>query len=612
MIHCLVATAAAVLAAAALMTGCGQKSGSTAEADNKLTVYLWDVDLLKNITPYIYDQLPEKDIEFISGNNDTDLYSYLAENGELPDIITVRRFSGTDARDLKPYLMDFSAYDVVSEYSSYALQYYKNSDGEINWLPVCGIPQTIIANKTLFDSLGIELPQNYREYAKACQIFHDNGIKPYALDLAEDWSSHEMIQAGGIGELTGLDGIAWRNSAESAEDDIPFDDAMWKRIFSETAVLLKDTHFTKADLELDTSAAMQLFTDGKAAMFHGSPVNFRQCQELMDAELVRLPYFSQTSEEGFIYMTPSLHIAFNKELENNTDKLETAIKVLECMISEEGQRLIADGGSVISFNMGVDSITDDMAGLEDEIYNNDYYIRYAAQKSFAASKEAVSGLLTGTMDADDAYEAFRSAINSSPAAEDDTAVSFDKTYSLALNDRGGRDAASVILTSVRKAIGADFALAPYYYFTSSIYKGACTDKRLGLMIGNRPSTTPLYLESLSGAQLRELAELYLSDSYGIFYPENKYELPIASGMKLIAEKKDNGFVLKDILADGKALDDKKEYSVILTEGSMDILNKMLPDHELKPCGGTTLSAEWLKAAGSREGIAEPEDYIEIR
>ncbi len=83
-------------------------------------------------------------------------------------------------------------------------------------------------------------------------------------------------------------------------------------------------------------------------------------------------------------------------------------------------------------------------------------------------------------------------------------------------------------------------------------------------------------------------------------------------MKLIAEKKDNGFVLKDILADGKALDDKKEYSVILTEGSMDILNKMLPDHELKPYGGTTLSAEWLKAAGSREDIAEPEDYIEIR
>ncbi len=33
----------------------------------------------------------------------------------------------------------------------------------------------------------------------------------------------------------------------------------------------------------------------------------------MDAELTRIPFFSQISDEAFINMTPSLNIAFNKD-----------------------------------------------------------------------------------------------------------------------------------------------------------------------------------------------------------------------------------------------------------------------------------------------------------
>lgn len=138
----------AVLVGAAVLFGCGESSGAVSK-EEPLTVYLWENSLIKNLVPYIHEQLPDQDIEFIVGNNDTDLYSYMEEHGELPDVITVRRFSGTDAQDLQPYLMDFCGYDVVSRYYSYALQYYKNSDNEIQWLPVCGLPQTIIANKTL-------------------------------------------------------------------------------------------------------------------------------------------------------------------------------------------------------------------------------------------------------------------------------------------------------------------------------------------------------------------------------------------------------------------------------------------------------------------------------
>ena len=126
-------------------TGCGQSKKAVSKNDDHLTVYLWENRLMKNIVPYIHEQFPNQDIEFITGNNDTDLYSYFEEHGELPDIVTVRRFSGKDAQDLEPYLMDVASYDVVSWYYSYALRYYKNSKNEIQWLPICGMPQTIIA-----------------------------------------------------------------------------------------------------------------------------------------------------------------------------------------------------------------------------------------------------------------------------------------------------------------------------------------------------------------------------------------------------------------------------------------------------------------------------------
>ncbi len=612
MIRSLAWVMAVVLMAAMLLAGCGSNGEKTARKNKPLTVYLWDTDLIKDLTPYIHEQMPDKDIEFIAGNNDLDLYNYFLEHGELPDIITVRRFAGTDAKDLQPYLLDFMSYDVVSEYSSYALQYYKNSEGEVNWLPICGIPQTIIANKDLFDQYGLELPRNYQEYVHACQVFAANGIKPYALDLAEDWSSHEMIQAGGIGELTSLEGISWRSQAEGATGDIAFEDDMWQKVMAETDKALRDSGFTQEDLSYNTDKAMALFVSGKAAMFHGSPVHMKQCQEQMKAQLVRLPYFSQTTEEGFIYMTPSLHVALNKDLESQPERLNAALQVLECMLSEDGQKLIANGGSVISFNPKVPSMAEDMAGLENEILNSEYYIRYSSQKSFAASVKAIQGLLTGTMTPNQAYEAFKAVINSQENKGEESTVNFANSYGIAWQEKGGRPAASAMLNTVRENVGAQLALSPYYYFTSSIYQGECNASRLNLMIANKPDAAALYLVTLTGAQVKELVEHYLNDMDNAFHPLNRYELPIASGMKLIVHKSRDSFELKEIMVEGKPLADNEEYELLLADDMAADLEHVRPGEKFAPLPGVNLSTAWTKAVLGGGQPAAPEEYIELQ
>ena len=93
----LAALVSGVLLVTCILAGCGQS-----KKNDHLTVYLWENRLMKKIAPYIHEQFPDQDIEFIIGNNDTDLYSYFKEHGELPDIMTVRRFSGPDAHISKP------------------------------------------------------------------------------------------------------------------------------------------------------------------------------------------------------------------------------------------------------------------------------------------------------------------------------------------------------------------------------------------------------------------------------------------------------------------------------------------------------------------------------
>ena len=107
--HYLIALLSGVLVAATVLSGCGHSQKAVSKNDEHLTVYLWENSLIKNIAPYIQEQFPDQDIEFIIGNNDTDLYSYFEEHGDLPDIITVRRFSVRDVQDLQPYLMDFAS-----------------------------------------------------------------------------------------------------------------------------------------------------------------------------------------------------------------------------------------------------------------------------------------------------------------------------------------------------------------------------------------------------------------------------------------------------------------------------------------------------------------------
>lgn len=602
--HLLLILAMSLACAAFLFAGCSQQQTSSKQSKQHLTVYLWQNSLLDDLVPYIKQQMPDSDIEFIVGNNNVDLYNYLQEHDELPDIITTRRFSANDAKELQPYLLDFTPYDITSEYSSYALQYYKNSDGSIQWLPVSGIPETTIVNKSLLERHGLKVPENYSQFAQLCKALNKQGVKPYACELADDWASHSVLQGAAIDQFESIDGIEWRTNAESAQDEIPFDDELWNRIFNEANTFVRDTCLTEEDNSCVITDARAKFASGEAAMFRGTPEVMEYLQQNTADELVRLPYFSQTANESWVYTYASMNVALNKGLEADKEKLQTAMDVLDCLTSEQGQQIIAGGKGHISYSANASSDLNGMDGIENEIGNNQFYIRYASNNSFPASMKAIQGLVAGAMNEAQAYDAFKEELNDH--SQDETVATLNEDYALEQNNKGARGAASSILTTVRESQNAQLAFTPYRYYTASLHKGEYTKTQVSMLTAQNDDAK-LYAANLTGAQVKHVVQQYL-ESASI---TSRYELPVASGMKLELTQGKGSFTLQGILVDGKPIDENQQYSILLSSGTIEALNASLPYYQAENAQTASLSKAWTNAIETGNQPAKPEDYLSI-
>ena len=125
-----------VLLVTGILAGYGQS-----KKNDHLTVYLWENRLMKNIASYIHEQFPDQDIEFIIGNNDTDLYSYFKEHGELPiasgmKIIVKNEENGFSLKDIT---INDKKIDTEKEYSILLTDTTKSILKKIN--PKCAIEQ---------------------------------------------------------------------------------------------------------------------------------------------------------------------------------------------------------------------------------------------------------------------------------------------------------------------------------------------------------------------------------------------------------------------------------------------------------------------------------------
>ena len=595
-----------------LLSGCGGKSAEKEDAET-ITVYLWSTSLYEKYAPYVQEQLPDINVEFVVGNNNLDFYKFLKENGGLPDIITCCRFSLHDASPLKDGLMDLSTTNAAGAvYDSY-LSNFMNEDGSVNWLPVCADAHGFIANKDLFEKYDIPFPTDYESFVFACQAFDKVGIRGFTADYYYDYTCMETLQGLSASELSSVEGRKWRTIYSDPDNTKRegLDSTIWPEAFENMEQFIKDTGLSPDDLDMNYDDIVEMYQSGKLAMYFGSSSGVKMFRD-QGINTTFLPFFQKNGEK-WLMTTPYFQVALNSDLTKDATRRKKAMKVLNTMLSEDAQnRIISDGQDLLSYSQDVNlKLTEYLKDVKPVIEENHMYIRIASNDFFLVSKDVVSKMITGEYDAEQAYQSFNSQLLEEKSASEKVILDSQKSYSNRFHSSGGNAAYSVMANTLRGIYGTDVLIATGNSFTGNVLKAGYTKKMVGSMI--MPNSLSAYSSKMSGAELKETVKNFIEGYEGGFIPFNRGSLPVFSGISVEIKETDDGYTLSKVTKDGKKVQDNDTFTVTCLAIPKHMKAYPADENIVFDGADTTVKDTWTESVSENNAVlAEPEDYITLR
>ena len=595
-----------------LLSGCGGKSAEKEDAET-ITVYLWSTSLYERYAPYIQEQLPDVNVEFVVGNNNLDFYKFLKENGGLPDIITCCRFSLHDASPLKDGLMDLSTTNAAGAvYDSY-LSNFMNEDGSVNWVPVCADAHGFIVNKDLFEKYDIPLPTDYESFVFACQAFDKVGIRGFTADYYYDYTCMETLQGLSASELSSVEGRKWRTIYSDPDNTKRegLDSIIWPEAFENMEQFIKDTGLSPADLDMNYDDIVEMYQSGKLAMYFGSSSGVKMFRD-QGINTTFLPFFQKNGEK-WLMTTPYFQVALNSDLTKDATRRKKAMKVLNTMLSKDAQnRVISDGQDLLSYSQDVDlKLTEYLKDVKPVIEENHMYIRIASNDFFSVSKDVVSKMITGEYDAEQAYQSFNSQLLEEKSASEKVILDSKKSYSNRFHSSGGNAAYSVMANTLRGIYGTDVLIATGNSFTGNVLKAGYTKKMVGSMI--MPNSLSAYSSKMSGAELKETVKNFIEGYEGGFIPFNRGSLPVFSGISVEIKETDDGYTLSKVTKNGKKVQDNDTFTVTCLAIPKHMKAYPADENIVFDGADTTVKDTWTESVSESNAVlAEPKDYITLR
>ena len=595
-----------------LLSGCGGKSAEKEDAET-ITVYLWSTSLYEKYAPYVQEQLPDINVEFVVGNNNLDFYKFLKENGGLPDIITCCRFSLHDASPLKDGLMDLSTTNAAGAvYDSY-LSNFMNEDGSVNWLPVCADAHGFLANKDLFEKYDIPLPTDYESFVFACQAFDKVGIRGFTADYYYDYTCMETLQGLSASELSSVEGRKWRTIYSDPDNTKRegLDSTIWPEAFENMEQFIKDTGLSPDDLDMNYDDIVEMYQSGKLAMYFGSSSGVKMFRD-QGINTTFLPFFQKNGEK-WLMTTPYFQVALNSDLTKDATRRKKAMKVLNTMLSEDAQnRIISDGQDLLSYSQDVNlKLTEYLKDVKPVIEENHMYIRIASNDFFLVSKDVVSKMITGEYDAEQAYQSFNSQLLEEKSASEKVILDSQKSYSNRFHSSGGNAAYSVMANTLRGIYGTDVLIATGNSFTGNVLKAGYTKKMVGSMI--MPNSLSAYSSKMSGAELKETVKNFIEGYEGGFIPFNRGSLPVFSGISVEIKETDDGYTLSKVTKDGKKVQDNDTFTVTCLAIPKHMKAYPADENIVFDGADTTVKDTWTESVSENNAVlAEPKDYMTLR
>lgn len=593
-----------------ILTSCSSTpSLYSADGRERVTVAFWGDQLTESYGKYLQEKFPEVDFTFYAATNSTDFYRFKNDRKDLPDILTVRRFSLRDVENLKDALMDLSNTELANMYNPSYLHSYTYSDGTVNWLPVCAEVDSIIVNKTLMKENGLNVPSNYGEFKKVCADLTELGIRPMISNFGADYTCMEILQGLSASQLTSAEGREWRQQYESGKTD-RLSEEVWLPVFERMQEFIECAGITSADMD-GSIAVFDEYTAGRTAMVRGTGDEANRYRT-EDRENVLMPYFGETENDNWYLTYPSFQIAASSAAEESPERKELILKIMTAMLNEEGLHSISQHQDMISYGKNDNiELSPALAPMETYIDSNRLFIRLASAEMFSVSKLVVQKMIRGEYpDAKAAFDDFNAEMGKT-GDSDSVAAHIDKSLTYDFDPNGGSPAASAVLNTVREELGVQLLAAQAVNIAGSIAEGDYTERELQfLTIGEHQS---LYKFDMTGQQLYDYIDYVLTIQGKRGSVINDSTLYVSSGFEMTVNKTDGGYKLEKITVNGTEPGKDEVFSAAVIGNGTLMLRDALESVGITEF--TSLDDNFSQIVADRlingKQLAEPTDYITL-
>ncbi|MCM1055570.1 MAG: extracellular solute-binding protein [Bacteroides sp.] len=599
------------LAAAVALTASGcSPNAETHEEKEQVTIALWSDQLTEQYGKYLQESFPEVDFTFYVATNSADFFRFKEERGDLPDILTVRRFALRDVADWKDSLMDLGNTELAGMFHPSYLRSYTYEDGTVNWLPTCAEVDSIIVNKTLLEENGLSVPNNYDEFTEVCGKLRDKGIRPFLSNFSADYTCMEVLQGLSASALASQEGRVWRQEYESGKTN-SLSEEVWLPVFERMEDFIEQTGLSAADLGMTYDEAFEAYTDGRAAMIRGTGDEIEMY--ISDkTESVLMPYYSDDENDNRYLTYPAFQIAASARAEESEERKRLILDIMDVMLGDEGLRKIASGQNMVSYSSETAlDLSPSMSEVQPYVDSNRLYIRLASSDMFSVSEQVVCGMIAGDYpNARSALDAFNKALETEESGSV-TAAHIDAGYSYAFDPNGGSRAASAIMNSVREETGTQLLIAPAAYAAGNIAEGDYTEEELRFL--TMGESTAVVICDMTGEQIWKYLDYVLTVPEKRGSVINDSTLYVSSGFEMTVEKKGSGYSIKKLTVDGGELDREKTYSVTVI-GSLTLMLRDafeaagVTEYTESDTGYKQMIVDRLM---SGRQLAEPSDYITL-
>lgn len=489
---------------------------------------------------YIEKSCPDFFIKWEDNRNSCANVIYTAQNDDMPDIVTIRRFETDSAAKLEPYLSDLSGLALASTFESQYLDAYI-FNSKLCWFPEPALVEGIYANTVIFNRYGIPLPKDLNSFIRACRQFEKHSYTVCGFDCKEGWSCASLIQ--------GFGAAADRSSPILASAPV-------------LRILNRSTILTEEDMNMTAYTLSATVTEGLTAMYRCSSDEAYNRTE--KSNYVVLPYFGKTESDSVLYMYPVFCAALSKKTESDAALRNACLKVLAVMFDKTAQSIIGEqSDGLVSFNKNVHlDLSPAMDYVKPLIEQKKFYMRQLNANSFDASRAAIESIIFGGADDSTFMQVYEKKINelSDTDVVGITNVNADNKLDSALNS----PAAGIIADVVREQTNSSCAIIDSREAAAPLYAGPFTKTDIHAVVLNGP----LYGAVLDASDLDELLKTIIlyTTTFLSGGTEPVVDYPALSGID-VTMRKDGSFLSSQAPGTYKVAISSRIFNALCSAGS---------------------------------------------